>query len=69
MMANLDGTNPQAIVTDQDHPHGVAVDASHLYWTNAAEGDSTINWASLNGASPHTIVHGQDSAFGVAVGF
>jgi DNA-binding beta-propeller fold protein YncE len=69
MMANLDGTNPQAVVTRQDFPHGVAVDATHLYWTNAAEDDSTINRANLDGTSPRPIVPGQDSASGVAVGF
>jgi virginiamycin B lyase len=48
---------------------GVAVDATHLYWTNAAEDDSTINRANLDGTSPRPIVPGQDSASGVAVGF
>jgi hypothetical protein len=44
--ANLDGGNPQAIVTGQDNPAGVALDAAHLYWANTGDNDNsngTIN--------------------------
>jgi sugar phosphate isomerase/epimerase len=45
--ANLDGSNQQAIVSGQDGPAGVAVDASHLYWAN--DPDGTINRANEEG--------------------
>src|SRR5215472_3283441 len=32
--ANLNGTSPHVIASRQGTPHGVAVDASHLYWAN-----------------------------------
>src|SRR6185436_7776513 len=65
--ANLDGSNPQAIVTGQAAPFGIAVDASHLYWTNS--GDGTIWRANLDGTNAQSIVQGegQDSLFAVAV--
>jgi hypothetical protein len=45
--ANLDGSNQQAIVSGQDGPAGVAVDASHLYWANDPTG--AINRANEEG--------------------
>jgi sugar lactone lactonase YvrE len=64
--ANPDGSNPQAIVSNQNSPWGVAVDASHIYWTNN-EGDGTIWRANLDGSDPQEIVTGQSIPFGVAV--
>jgi sugar lactone lactonase YvrE len=55
--ANLDGSNPQAIVYGQNNPVGMAVDASHLYWAN--DPDGTINRANPDGSGPHTIIGGQ----------
>ena len=63
--ANLDGTSPQAIITGQNFPFGVAVDGSHLYWTD--EGTGTINEANLDGTSPQAIITGQNRPFGLAV--
>jgi sugar lactone lactonase YvrE len=62
--ANLDGTNPQTIITGQDFPFGMAVDGSHLYWT---ESNGTINEANLDGTNPQTIITGQDDPAGLAV--
>jgi multicomponent Na+:H+ antiporter subunit D len=45
---------------------GVAVDSSHLCWTN--HGDDTIWEANLNGSNPQVIVTNQSGLFGVAVG-
>jgi Low-density lipoprotein receptor repeat class B len=36
MAANLDGTGVTTLVTGLNHPSGVAVDASHLYWAETA---------------------------------
>jgi len=55
--ANLDGTSPHAIATGQDDPAGVAVDASHLYWSNFST-DEEIWEANLDGSNPHAIVTG-----------
>ena len=63
--ASLDGTSPQALVTGQNRPFGVAVDPSYLYWSN---GDGTIWQANLDGTSPQSLASGQDGgAWGVAV--
>ena len=64
--ASLDGTNPQAIVSDQSDPWGVAGDASHLYWTNPRAG--TVNQSGLNGSNPHALFADQSAPYGVAVG-
>ena len=63
--ANLDGSNPRAIVTGQPDPAGVAVNASHLYWTDSGSG--AIWAANLDGSNPQAIVTGQISPAGVAV--
>ena len=63
--ANLDGTSPQAVVTGQISPFGVAV-SGLLYWTDA--GNGTINSANLDGSSPGSIVTGQHHPNGMAVG-
>jgi hypothetical protein len=63
--ANLDGSSPQAIVTGQHDPAGVAVNASHVYWTDS--GDGTVWEANLDGTNPQAIVTGQISPAGVAV--
>ena len=60
--ASLAGTSPQPIVTGLDSPGAVAVDGSHIYWTD----DGRISEANLDGTSPHTIITGGE-AFGIAV--
>ena len=62
--AGLDGSDPQAIVTGQDFPYGVAVNASSLYWVN--RGDNTVHLANLDGSNPQTLGSGQ-GAWGLAV--
>jgi len=59
-------SNPQAIISGQSGPWGVAVDASQLYWTNPVAG--TIWAANLDGSSPHVLLALQDNPAGVAVG-
>jgi hypothetical protein len=55
--ANLDGSNPHTIITNQNEPEGVAV-AGQLYWSNVGTG--TVGEANLDGSSRHIIVTGQD---------
>jgi hypothetical protein len=62
--ANLDGSNPHAIVSGQNEPAAVAVDLSHIYWTNIST--STINKANLDGTGVTTLLSGQNNAFGLA---
>jgi hypothetical protein len=65
--ANLDGTDPQTIITGQDNPDGLAVDSSHIYWNNyGATGNGTVNEANLDGTDLQIIVAGQD-LYGLAV--
>ena len=64
LVANLDGSDPRVLA---DHiAEGLAVDGSHLYWTD--EGDGQIWRANLDGTNAQAIVSGQDSPRGVAVG-
>ena len=66
MEANLDGSNPQAIVNVQGLPgRRVAVDSSHLYWGG---GDGTIWEANPDGSNPHLIDSSESFPAGVAVG-
>jgi len=64
--ASLDGTGAHVIASGQKSPEAVAVDASHLYWTNFGAG--TIMEASLDGTGAKAIASGQGRAVGVAVG-
>ena len=66
MEASLDGTGAHVIASGQKSPEAVAVDASHLYWTNFGAG--TIMEASLDGTGAKAIASGQGRAVGVAVG-
>jgi Abnormal spindle-like microcephaly-assoc'd, ASPM-SPD-2-Hydin len=64
--ASLDGSNPQALITGQNGPFGVAVDSGHIYWANFGSG--TINEASLDGSNPQALITGQSEPAGVAAG-
>jgi hypothetical protein len=67
--ANLNGTNPHAIITSQPTtacPLGVAATASHIYWTNYGGPDS-VNEANLDGTNPHAIITGQPGPVGITV--
>ena len=63
--ANLDGTGAQSVVKGQNNPTGVAVNASHLYWTGS--GDGTVNQANLDGTGQQALVTAQTDPEWVAV--
>ena len=64
--ANLDGSDPQTLVSGQNGPIGVAVDGSHLYWTN--QNDGSVWEANRDGSSPHVISSAGLAGWDIAVG-
>ncbi len=63
--SDLDGSNAQILFPTTGQPFGIAVDTSHIYWTDGSAG--TINEAGLDGSNPHPIVTGQQQPAGIAV--
>ena len=63
--ANPDGTGVGTLVSGQDSPFGVALDASHVYWANI--GTNAIMRANLDGTGLTTLVFGQSHPYGVAL--
>ena len=65
--ADVDGQNVnQSFITGVPGPFGVAVDAGHIYWTNAGMG--TIGRADLDGQNVNqSFITGVPDVFGVAV--
>ena len=59
-----DGTGVTTLVPSQDQPIGVAVDSSHLYWS-----DTDIFAAGLDGTNPHSLITGLNfGPAGLAIG-
>lgn len=70
--ANLDGSDPENVVTDLLHPAGIALDPLHgkVYWTELeikSDGLGSIQRADLDGSNPETILTGIDEANGLAI--
>jgi hypothetical protein len=60
-------TDPPTTVADVDHPRGIALDATHIYWTN---GDNTVRYCPSVGcpSSGATVLAAdQDDPQGIAV--
>ncbi|MGH2963596.1 MAG: hypothetical protein ACRDL3_15605 [Solirubrobacterales bacterium] len=66
--ANLDGSGAnQSFIAGADDPCGVAVDRSHVYWTNPSSDVATIGRARLNGTKvDQSFITGAASPCGVA---
>ena len=69
--ANLDGSNPETLVSGQFGPSGVAIDPAlnKIYWTNQDPGgpNGAVWSADLNGSNPQAIVPSQANPIGVAI--
>jgi hypothetical protein len=55
----LDGSNPQTLVTDDDHvgQNDVAVYGSHIYWsTTGLSGQGAVREAGLDGSNPQVLI-------------
>jgi len=65
--ADLDGDNPDNLVTGEYDLRGIAVDAAggHMYWTNSYRGD--IKRADLDGSNKVTLLSGLDDVHGIAL--
>ena len=61
-----DGTGAITLVSGLDCPDGVAVDSSHLYWSDGADGAVTAD--GLDGSSPNVVISGQFNVDAVAAG-
>jgi hypothetical protein len=58
---------PETIVTGQSVPVALAVDATHIYWSNF--GNNTIWRANLvGGTNPQQLISGQNNPVAIAVG-
>ncbi len=65
MKVSIDGGEPSALATSQDHPIGIAIDATSVYWTTQLGG--TVMRSSLDGATRVTIAAGQNQPGPIAV--
>jgi hypothetical protein len=59
------GGNLQQLLNAATTPHGIAVDADYLYWTNTDDG--TLSRLPLSGGSEDVFITGEGEPFGVAV--
>ena len=65
--SNLDGSSPQLIVSNLNHPLGMAIDhaGARIYWTNTGTGD--IRSSNLDGSSPTVFLAGLTNPAGIVV--
>jgi hypothetical protein len=67
MQVPVGGGTPTTLAAGQAWPYFIAVDATHVYWTNFDDG--TVMKVSLAGGTPATLATGpgQSYAVGIAV--
>lgn len=65
LAATSPGENPIILASNQQNPTAIAVDANHVYWTNA--GDGTVKRVLKTGGEPEVIASGQKFPTGIAV--
>ena len=64
--ANLNGTGVTTLVSGLNSPSAVAVDSSHIYWTDYS-GGHTVSEANLDGTGVTNLVTGPSYSQGMAV--
>jgi hypothetical protein len=62
--APLGGGNPATLVTTSEQPHGLVLDAAHLYWTTQIDG--AVHRAALDGSNP-AVLSSQSGWFPYAI--
>ena len=65
--ANLDGSDPEIILTGLTEIAGIALDLVHDKIYRAEEGSGTIMRANLDGSTKETLATGQEFPFGIAL--
>ncbi len=70
--SNLDGSERETVLSNLEHPHGIAIDPieNKVYWSEAGSDalpDDTINRANLNGSDAEIILSGLDEPWDLAI--
>ena len=61
----LDGTNPETLVTTSVLSIGLDVAGGKIYWTNSSA--DRVEWANLDGSNPQVMFYSQPKPYGIAL--